>query len=300
MAKADANGIGLILTAISNITEQIGSLKKSGHNEHHNYDYAKAADLMAKLQPLLVKEGLIIIPSEFSHDVLVGSILATTYEFTIAHKSGVVWPDRPKFTGMSGLLSRSGVPDDKAGNKTLTAASKYFAINLFKIPTGDYDDADAHGDVGVPSKPAPEPEVPKQTAAPNGAPHALALTGSWIDWGSAFIAAIDAAKMPNEVAQWEIANSAMLTKMTKEAPKAKARLEERIKSARKRAADTLLVSLNGAMVECKTDKALETVWNRTPALGSLDKVDHDRAATVYENHKQRIAGITKPIADIAA
>ena len=297
--KPAMNGIGLILTAISNITEKIGSLEKHGENKEQNYAYAKAADLMAKLQPLLVSEGLIIMPSEVSHSVLVDSVLASTYEFTIGHKSGVVWPDKPRFTGISRLVSRNGSVDDKAGNKTLTAASKYFAINLFKIPTIDADDADADGTPGK-LVVAPEVEQPKQAAAPVDAkPHTIKKDGkSWIDWGSEFIAAIDTAQMPDEVAQWEIANSSHLVAMGKESPKAKARLVERIKNANQRAADTLLILLNSCLAECKDEKGLTAIWQRMPAIGHLRKDDHDRAVTVYENHKARVVGVTKDIKDI--
>lgn len=294
---------GVILAAINNITECVGSVTKLGVNEDQGYNYATAADVMGKLQPLLVREGLVIIPSEVSHELMADAVLAVTYEFTIGHKSGEIWPDRPRFTGISRLVSKSGAVDDKAGNKTLTAASKYFALNLFKIPTRDADDADATGEGVKVSKPqaAKAPDTPKPVQAPHDPatgeltrPSKLAAPGapdgpkSWIDWGSQFIAAIDAAVSPEDVVQWGIANSATIQEMAKAAPRAKARLMERVDQARKRTADDFLKRLDAALAVAATSAALTQTWQRSPSLGSLNKDDHDRAVSLYEGHVKRV------------
>lgn len=141
-----------VLAAITDITSKIGSVKKSGRNDFHHYDYATAADLLHKLQPMLAEAGLVIITTQKELRFLdqQQSLLAIDYEFSLHHKSGAVHPERPVVTGMASARNSKGTFDDKAANKCLTAATKYFLLNLFKIPTGDYDDADADGDAPAP------------------------------------------------------------------------------------------------------------------------------------------------------
>jgi hypothetical protein len=136
-----------IITSIAAIMRDVGSVKKDGENKFHNYKYATASDILHKLQPLLAREGLVIFQNEVERD-LIGSeaLLAVKYEFTLAHKDGDIWPDRPKYTGTAAAKNTKGGYDDKALNKCHTAARKYFMLALFQIPTGDYDDADEQED----------------------------------------------------------------------------------------------------------------------------------------------------------
>jgi hypothetical protein len=136
-----------IVQAVSKIMSDVGSVKKEGNNAFHNYKYATAADISHKIQPLLAREGLVILQSETErHFVADGAALAITYEFVLAHKEGEVWPEKPKQTGMAAARNSKGGFDDKAANKCHTAARKYFTLALFQIPTGDYDDADKDED----------------------------------------------------------------------------------------------------------------------------------------------------------
>jgi len=153
-----------IVQAVSRIMNDVGSVKKEGNNAFHNYKYATAADISHKIQPLLAREGLVILQSETErHFVADGAALAITYEFVLAHKEGEVWPEKPKQTGMAAARNSKGGFDDKAANKCHTAARKYFTLALFQIPTGDYDDADEQEDRPAskvaPIKPRDNPHV---------------------------------------------------------------------------------------------------------------------------------------------
>ena len=149
-----------VLTAISSIMSKVGSIEKRGQNKFHGYDYATAADILHRLQPLLAEHGLVIIPTQkeirFLDDQQ--SILSIDYEFSLYLKDGSSHPERPVISGMSAARNSKGGFDDKAANKCLTAANKYFLLNLFKIATGDYDDADSDDDKpaasGKPAQPA--------------------------------------------------------------------------------------------------------------------------------------------------
>lgn len=137
-----------LIAALAKIMRAAGSVEKRGRNEFHRYAYATASDVMHKLQPLMAEHGIVILQTEKSRELIMGdAAMAVTYEFTIAHASGAVWPDRPVQTGVAAARTSKGSPDDKCVNKCHTAARKYFLLALFQIPTGDFDEADADGDV---------------------------------------------------------------------------------------------------------------------------------------------------------
>jgi hypothetical protein len=132
--------------AIAKVMSEVGSVRKGGTNSFHNYKYAAAADILHKLQPLTASAGLIIFQNEKNVEMLFGeSVMKATYEFSLAHGSG---EERAPIirSGMAAAKNTKGGFDDKALNKCSTAALKYFLLNLFQIPTGDYDDADKDED----------------------------------------------------------------------------------------------------------------------------------------------------------
>ena len=164
---------GMIAEAINAIMGEVTYVQKRGENQFHRYKFAAVGDLLAKVQPAMHKHGLIIIQNEKRHTLSPsGGVMEVEYEFTIAHKSGVVWPDRPVHTGMAAATNSKGGFDDKCVNKCMTAARKYFLLALFQIPTGEQDDPDAHEDTTEPAaKRDPSPPIPpKQAPAQNGAP----------------------------------------------------------------------------------------------------------------------------------
>lgn len=139
-----------LITALSRIMKEVGHVNKNGTNEFHRYAYATAADVMFKLQPLMAENGIVVVQNQksirFESD---GSLMMIEYEFIIMHSNGCVLDFRPIHTGISAARTSKGTPDDKAANKCHTCARKYFLLSLFQIPTGDYDDPDADGDVNI-------------------------------------------------------------------------------------------------------------------------------------------------------
>jgi hypothetical protein len=133
--------VGKIAAAIASVMSEIGTIQKGGYNKFHNYHYARMEDLLHVLTPLMGRHGLGVIQNEIEIKTIENRI-ATTYEFSIIHSSGEVWPERPRFTGMSMGRDSKGNYDDKAINKCHTAARKYFLLSLFQVPAGDFDDAD--------------------------------------------------------------------------------------------------------------------------------------------------------------
>lgn len=212
-----------IVTAISKIMADVGSVKKDGENKFHNYKYATASDILHKLQPLLAREGLVIFQNELTREMIAdGSALAISYEFVLAHKDGELWADKPRFTGMAAARNAKGGFDDKSGNKCHTAARKYFLLALFQIPTGDYDDADEQEDRPPVKQSSPiQPQEVKPPVHPETgevSPHEINAPSATA-YGSLFIAAVGIAQSASEVFQWQEDNKAKLAKLKDSAPK---------------------------------------------------------------------------------
>lgn len=214
-----------IANAISCIMAELQPVVKQGENKFHGYKYARAQDILQMLTPLLARHGLVIFQTECSRQLFDGdAVIAVTYEFTIAHISGAVWPDRPRQTGVCRARDSKGGLDDKAVNKCHTAARKYFLLALFQIPTEDMDDADAHETGGKPREPsrriipaeAKPPEAmpmadprlqPNTPKAPVGGPRPIPLhVGREVEWGMEYLKAIRTAPDLTAIQEWERLN----------------------------------------------------------------------------------------------
>lgn len=142
---SEINHIAEIAKAISSVMKAVEPVAKRGKNSFHNYEYATAADLVHAIQKPMADAGLVVIHSEAERKVM-EALLEVTFDFHIATITGAVWPHPIRATGIAAARTSKGGPDDKAWNKCLTAAHKYFLLTLFKVPTGDFPDSDADGD----------------------------------------------------------------------------------------------------------------------------------------------------------
>ena len=115
-----------IARAISDVMANVGTIEQRGINKFHNYKYMLMGDLLFALTPLMGKHGLAVFQNEIEIKT-VETRVAVTYEFTVVHESGEIWPGM-RFTGMSNARDSKGGWDDKAINKCHTAARKYFLL----------------------------------------------------------------------------------------------------------------------------------------------------------------------------
>ena len=100
-------------------------------------------DILNGLTPMMAKHGVVIMQTEVERGLLDnGNVIFATYDFTIMHKSGEVWPFPQRQTGDVEDAHSKGAYDDKGLNKCHTSARKYFLLSLFQIPTTDEEDAD--------------------------------------------------------------------------------------------------------------------------------------------------------------
>ena len=166
-------GFANLATAIANIMTGIAEqrVEKRGENTFHHYKYATMQDILQKLTPLIAKEGIVIMQSEISRGFVdEGNAVQVTYEFTVMHKAGEVWPQKAVQTGVCNSRANNGKFDDKAINKCHTAARKYFLLALFQIPTEDEGDPDRGDNDGSPRKPAQSRDQRRTAHKPEASP----------------------------------------------------------------------------------------------------------------------------------
>lgn len=212
--------IANLATALAKITAAIGEdpVLKQGRNTFHNYSYARMQDILGKLTPMLAAEGVVIMQSEVTRGMLDGgAAVFVEYEFTIFHKSGEIWPQKQKQTGVCNARANNGKFDDKAINKCHTAARKYFLLGLFQIPTTDEDDAD-RGDNDArhkPNPPAEQAQRPQQEPVKKEPPHTIPFGPgtahtSMSAWAGVFIAQVNLCDSLQDVVEYQRLNEIAL------------------------------------------------------------------------------------------
>ena len=132
-----------IIAALNDVMGKVAYVQKTGKNSFHGYKYASEADLLDKLRPALIEAGLVLIPS-VKDDPFTDNHGNTnvTVEYTLAHVSGEVWPDKIVAVGCGNDRAKNGVIGDKGVYKALTGANKYLLFKLFQIETGDDPERD--------------------------------------------------------------------------------------------------------------------------------------------------------------
>lgn len=197
------------IKAIAEVMKTVGAVEKRGRNEFHRYDYATAADIAFALQKAMADAGLVVIATQrnltFMGD---DSIMAIEFAFMVRHISGDKLDEEPVFTGMSAARNSKGGYDDKAANKCLTSAMKYFLLNTFHIPTGEYPDADGQEDKPA-AKPVAKP-APKRETQPV-APDVRAK--AWIDGRELAVVTAKSATEISDIDQAMRSDPDALTKM---------------------------------------------------------------------------------------
>lgn len=142
---------------------EIGHIPKRGRNDHHNYNYVLAADVIDAARKHLAQRNVLLVSSVAGE--------ATTYP---AGK-GVVTNVPMLYRFIDGdtgetlevPLAGSGFDTgDKGVYKAYTGALKYLLLGTFLVPTGDDPEADGRTDrdSDAPSERAASPRIPKARA----------------------------------------------------------------------------------------------------------------------------------------
>lgn len=155
-----------IIQALNAVMKDVSYVQKSSENKFHGYKYASEASLLESLRPAMIQHGLILIPSVGNVSPIDGhGNTMLTVEYTLAHTSGEIWPDKIVAVGCGNDKSKSGSVGDKGVYKALTGANKYLLFKLFQIETGDDPEKDDSANATTPAAvPEAQPkEVAKQT-----------------------------------------------------------------------------------------------------------------------------------------
>ena len=167
-----------IATALHAVMEACGYVQKTGKNAFHGYRYAGEADLLDKLRPAMVANGLLLLPSG---KTVAGpdehGNVTVAIEYTLAHKDGDIWPEKLVAFGCGNDRAKNGSVGDKGVYKAQTGANKYLLFKLFQIETGDDPEQDdrAHESAPMPGRNAPPSN--DRTSNGGGAPLSEAANG---------------------------------------------------------------------------------------------------------------------------
>ena len=155
-----------IATALHNVMAKVTYVQKGSENKFHGYKYVSEADLLEKLRPALIEEGLILIPSvEMVRPLDEHGNTVVDMRYEIVHKDGDIWPHLIRISGCGNDRSKNGQVGDKGLYKAITGANKYFLFKLFQIETGDDPERDtapvAHESVAHAATPTHWPDYTK-------------------------------------------------------------------------------------------------------------------------------------------
>ncbi len=136
-----------IAAKLVRVMSECGYVQKQGKNDFHKYNYAKAEDVLEKVNPSLVAHGIAVI----SRPKLIELRDVTTAKGNVEHLATVE-------TTLTLIDSESGETletvglgggqdaGDKAVMKAQTAAIKYAWMTALQMATGDDPEADAGTD----------------------------------------------------------------------------------------------------------------------------------------------------------
>ena len=218
-----------IITALNKVMDEAKYVQKNAENKFHGYKYASEAALLETLRPAMIKHGLVLIPSVSNASAIDehGNTLVSI-EYTLAHISGEVWPDKITAVGCGNDRARNGTVGDKGVYKAITGANKYLLFKLFQIETGDDPEKDEtvappaqdKAEDSVAKKPAPKTQT-KSGIAPIAYADNFVPTPEDLDkYVKVFIEALVFAKTEKEVRDFwksEAKNRAMMSIQQNEA-----------------------------------------------------------------------------------
>ncbi len=170
-----------IFQLIPKIIGDVGTVAKTGKNTMQNYAYRKGDEVVAALQPLFAKHGVFLVPEVLEQSfeqVRVGKNETLQFHVMLKAKHTLYASDGSFVAGVTtGEATDSG---DKAANKAMTSAVKYFLTETFSIPTVDPKDTEEKNPELTQTEPA-TPARPKPPITKN-----LLGTEKWIKWLGGF------------------------------------------------------------------------------------------------------------------
>ncbi len=129
------------------IMSESKKVAKTGHNDFQHYNYATEEDILAEIRPLLIKHGLIILPS-VTGERTIEKITSLNIDFKIIDietKEEITLP----------WVGYGHDKLDKGGYKALTGAVKYFLAKTFLLASGNDPEESRKKEMAVKTNIAP-------------------------------------------------------------------------------------------------------------------------------------------------
>jgi len=167
-----------VYEAINEVSKRVGSLAKEGFNEHQRYNFRGIDQLVTAVQPVLNDIGLVIVPKVLSHhseDRIADKISRWC---TVEVKYTIIGPAGDSIDAI--MVGEATDSSDKAMNKAMSNAAKYFYFQTFWFGIGGMDDGDFDHLESAPvrnSAPAQAP-APRPAASPQSRPATSSGSGN--------------------------------------------------------------------------------------------------------------------------
>jgi len=130
------------LSAVQSDLSRIG-IAKNQENSHQGYKFRGIDDVLNTLAPIIAEHGVLIIPNVLNKDI---KTIKTSRGGIASHvilEVGFVLYDQEGDSICHTAYGEAIDTSDKAVNKAMTAAYKYFLFQAFCIPIDGVEDADS-------------------------------------------------------------------------------------------------------------------------------------------------------------
>lgn len=163
MSEFTSTDYAKLFSKMAQVMERVGSVEKAGYNEAQRYKYVKSDDVVGAVRAAMLESGLALLVGvravELAEIVTKNDKGAERVNTrALVHLDMTLCDTETGATITAPVSNLSHDTSDKAVNKAITAAKKYWLIATFLISTDEDDSDKSH----VPA--------PRQAAAPKSAP----------------------------------------------------------------------------------------------------------------------------------
>ncbi len=130
------------LSAVQSDLSIVG-IAKNQQNSHQGYKFRGIDDVLNTLAPIIAEHGVLIIPNVLSKDVKTINTARGGVASHVILEVGFVLYDQEGDSICHTAYGEAIDTSDKAVNKAMTAAYKYFLFQAFCIPIEGLEDADS-------------------------------------------------------------------------------------------------------------------------------------------------------------
>lgn len=163
-----------IFRAMLAVMTEVGAIGKSKQNVQQGYKFRGIDDVLAVLQPLFVKHGIICTPEVLTEEREMLTTKSGGSMASVRLKVRHTYEAADGTTKVATTYGEAMDSGDKAGNKAMSAALKYSHTMSFSIPTyeTDRDTEEASPEMAAKTSPAKAAAKPDDLERAKGLAHA--------------------------------------------------------------------------------------------------------------------------------